>query len=74
MPRLGLETLDGDRSVVWQSWNIQAASKCSGQSSRMRRLVWAFAGRTYHIARKLVSWLVWCIDYARSVSFLVNVC
>ena len=67
MPRLCLETLDGDRLVVWHSWSIQAASKCSGQSSPMRRLAWAFAGRTHHIVGSLVSWLVWCIDYSRSI-------
>ena len=29
--------------------HIQATSKGSDQTARMRRLFWAFAGRTYHI-------------------------
>ena len=27
----------------------------------MRRLVWGFAGRTYHIVGNLVHWLIWTI-------------
>ena len=37
--------------------DVQATSKCSDQIARMRRLVWAFAGRTYHIDGNLMSWL-----------------
>ena len=33
---------------------IQATSKGSDQTARMRRLVWAFAGRTYHIVGNLM--------------------
>ena len=37
------------RSVAYQSYNIQANSKGSDQTVRMRRLVLAIAGRTYHM-------------------------
>ena len=33
----------------------QATSKGSDQTPRMRRLVWAFDGRTYHIVGNLMS-------------------
>ena len=32
-----------------------ATSKCSDQIARMRRLIWDFAGRTYHIVGNLMS-------------------
>ena len=34
---------------------IQATSKGSDQTARMRRLLWGFAGRTYHIVGNLMS-------------------
>ena len=36
---LGLEASNDIRSVARQSWSIQATSKRSGQTARMRRLV-----------------------------------
>ena len=38
-----------------QSKNIQATSKSSDLTAHMRRLVWAFACRTYHIVGNLLS-------------------
>ena len=37
----------GQYICSYQSKNIQATSKDSGPSACMRRLFWAFAGRTY---------------------------
>ena len=37
-----------------QSCHIQATSKGSDQTARMRRLVLAFAGRIYHIVGNLM--------------------
>ena len=51
-------------SVVYQASNIQAISKGSDHSVRMRRLVRAFAYRTYHIVGNLMLCLIygppWC--------------
>ena len=44
--------------VLFGQWNIQAASKGFDQTARMRRLVWAFAVRTYHIVWILMSRLI----------------
>ena len=38
-PPLSLETPNGVQSVVSHSWNIQATSKGSDQTARMRRLI-----------------------------------
>ena len=46
---LSLETPNDVQSVAQHSLNIQATSKGSDQTARMRRLIWGFAGRTYHI-------------------------
>ena len=35
--------------------NIQVTSKCSDQTGHMCRLIWAFAGRTYHIVGNRMS-------------------
>ena len=43
------------RNSKWCSQNIQAISKGTDQTARMRRLIWGFAGRTYHIVRNLMS-------------------
>ena len=53
-PLLSLETSNDIRSVARQSWSIQATSKGSDQTARMRTLVWAFAGRTYLIVGNLM--------------------
>ena len=58
-PSVGLETSNDIRSVAWQSWSIQATSKGSDQTARMRRLVWAFAGRTYLIVGILMFRLIY---------------
>ena len=52
---LSLETTNFARSVAYYSYNIQATSKGSDQPVRMRRLVWAFAVRTFHIIGNLMS-------------------
>ena len=46
------------RNSKWCSTqNIQATSKGPDQNARLRRLIWGFAGRTYHIVGNLMSWL-----------------
>ena len=40
---------------------MQATSKGSDQTARMRRLIWGFAGRAYHIVGNLMHWLK-CAD------------
>ena len=54
---LSLETPNHVRSVAQQSKNIQATNKGSDQTARMRRLIWGFVGRTYHIVGNHMSWL-----------------
>ena len=51
---LNLETPNDVRSVAYHSKNVQVTSKGPDQSSRMRRLVGAFAGRTYHTVGNLM--------------------
>ena len=70
-PLLSLETPKDVRSVANQLLNIQATSKGYNQTARMRRLIWAFAGRTYHIVGKLMSQLrlfiilqIYCLSYS----------
>ena len=46
---LRLETPSDVRPVAWHSLNIRATRKGSDQTAHMRRLIWDFAGRTYHI-------------------------
>ena len=41
-------------SVSSLTLNIQGTSKCSDQTARMHRMVWAFAGRTHHIVGNLM--------------------
>ena len=36
---------------------MQATSKGSDKTARMHRLIWGFAGRTYHIVGNLMPWL-----------------
>ena len=38
--------------------NTQATSKDSDQTAHMRRLIWGFADRTYHIVGNLMHWLL----------------
>ena len=46
-------------TVLFSSHTItQATSKGSDQTARMRRLIWGFAGRKYHIVRNLMPWLI----------------
>ena len=58
-----LETPSELQSVAEHSKNIQATSKGSGQTVRMHRLIWAFAGRTYHIVGNLMSRLIYTEQY-----------
>ena len=51
---LSLVTPNDVQSVASHSKNIQATSKGSDQTARMHRLVWAFAGRIYHIVGNLM--------------------
>ena len=55
---LSLETPNGVQSVAQQSKNTQATSKGSDQTARTRRLIWGFAGRTYHIVGNIMHWLI----------------
>ena len=41
-------------SKWWSVSFFQAISKGSDQTARMRRLIWGFAGRTYHIVGNLM--------------------
>ena len=43
---LSLETPNDVRSVALESWDIQATSKGSDKTVCLRRLIWAFVGRT----------------------------
>ena len=52
---LSLETLNDVQSVAY----IQATSKSSDQTGRMRRLIWGLVDRTYHIVGNLMSWLIY---------------
>ena len=54
---VSLESPNGVQSVAKQSYNTQATSKGSDRTARMRRLIWGFAGRTYHIVGNLMYWL-----------------
>ena len=45
-------------SVAYQASNIQAISKGSDQSVRMRRLVMAFAYRTHQFVGNFIVWLI----------------
>ena len=46
---------------------MQATSKGSDQTARMRMLIWDFAGRTYHFFGNLTSWLS---HYARKYELI----
>ena len=45
--------------MMFGPWNIQVPSKCSDQTARMRKLIWGFAGRIYHIVRNLMKQLTY---------------
>ena len=51
---------------------MQATSKGSDQTARVRRLIWGFAGRTYHIVWKshVAAQLYSCCDVAVSDLYL----
>ena len=51
---LSLETSNDVQSAALHSKDIQVTSKGSDQTKRMRRLVWAYAGRTYRIVGNLM--------------------
>ena len=38
---------------------MQTASNGSDQSAHMRRLIWGFAGRIFHIVENLMLQLIW---------------
>ena len=65
------------RNSKWRSFSsltvieYKATSKGSHQTARMRRLVWAFAGRTYHIVGNLMSPLIYRGSYM-SAHVLLN--
>ena len=42
-------------TCAFQQYNIQATSKGSDHPAHMRRMFWAFVGRTYHIVWNLMS-------------------
>ena len=41
---------------------MQATSKSSDQTAHMRRLIWGFAGRTYHTFGKLLMQFIYILD------------
>ena len=45
-----------------QSYNIQATSKGSDKTAHMRRLISAFAGRTYHIVGNFKMRIIICMQ------------
>ena len=47
-----------------QSKNTQATSKGSDQTAHMHRLIWGFAGHTYHFVGNLMHWL----SYGKPIS------
>ena len=53
------------------SQNIQVTGKGSDQTAHTRRLVWAFAGHTYHIFGNLMLWLCFDPDQADKKSGLI---
>ena len=55
---LSLKTQIKVQSVAEHSYNIQATSKGSDQTERMRSLIRDYAGRTYHIVGNLMSRLI----------------
>ena len=67
---LSLETPNDVQSVAQHSLNIQATSKGSDQTARMRRLIWGFAGRTYHIVGNPCGFVVACWERADLLAFL----
>ena len=46
---------------------MQATSKGSDQTARMGRLIWGFAGCTYHIVGNLMSWLKYYIGILQNL-------
>ena len=56
-----LTSVDSDKPV-------QPTSKGSDQIARMRRLIWGFAGCTYHIVGNVMPWLKYCLRYIIRVS------
>ena len=51
--------------------NIKATSKGSDQTARMRRLIWVFAGHTYHNVGNLMHWLKCFLLYTNPVFFSI---
>ena len=49
-------------------------SKGSDQSVRMCRLVWAIAGRTYHIVENLMLWLKYAMLVAQICHAVLKFC
>ena len=68
---LSLENPSGARLVARRSWGVQATSKCSDQTAHMRRLVWAFVGRTYHIVGSLMSRLIYANTCSEWIKYFV---
>ena len=56
-PLLNTDTPNVVQSVALQSENIQATSTVSDQTAGMCRLIWGFAGCTYHIVGNVMSLL-----------------
>ena len=47
-------------------------SKDSDQTARMRRLIWGFDGRTYHIVGNLMHWLILLTYYYVNVTPVIS--
>ena len=62
-PFLSFDSPNVVQSVTEHFKNIEATSKGSDQTARMRRLVWAFAGRTYHIVGNLTYYIKFYSSY-----------
>ena len=56
----GARCLNFGRTLRLLPYFMCANSECSGETARMRRLAWAFAGRLCDKHHNLMSWLICC--------------
>ena len=58
-PSSGARCLIFGRTLRLLSYFMWATSEGSGETARMRRLAWAFAGRLFDKYHNLMGWLIW---------------
>ena len=75
---VGLDIWSFGQTLLRLPYFMFANSDCSGETARMRRLAWAFAGRLCGKCRNIMSWLICSLfqnDYAlRKLYSFVNMC